>query len=123
MSSNRPAPAPPTEPDASLGPPTALSVAIAAVIYLVPGTVSPRGAVASGPRRARPLGGRVRRDSGWYAAMASEGCSYVGGRRSTVALFPARPVAMRALAATARDTAAAVFGKPSVGAPPGVVRR
>ncbi|HWI02698.1 MAG TPA: hypothetical protein VNT52_02565, partial [Acidimicrobiales bacterium] len=109
MLSNRPAPAraPDPGPAASAGGPrawqaAAVFVAIAAVLYLVMGVVAPRLPEASGLRLAPAftgpewLAGWAQWDSGWYHRIASEGYSYVAGQQSTVAFFPAYPLAVRA---------------------------
>jgi hypothetical protein len=46
----------------------------------------------------RWLQGWVQWDSGWYAAIAEGGYGYIPGRQSTIAFFPAYPLAMRAVA-------------------------
>ena len=46
----------------------------------------------------RWLQGWAQWDSGWYMAIASGGYGYVPGRQSTIAFFPAYPLAMRAVA-------------------------
>jgi Gpi18-like mannosyltransferase len=108
MLSNRPAPAPLAVTGTSLGarvPPIWRSVvafvSVAAVLYLVMGAVAPHLPEASGPRLAPPftgpawLEGWAQWDSGWYERIASEGYSFVAGRQSTVAFFPAYPLTMR----------------------------
>ncbi|HEV3498187.1 MAG TPA: hypothetical protein VHA34_17755, partial [Actinomycetes bacterium] len=75
---------------------------VAAVLYVVMGAVSPRLPQATGPRLAPPftgpswLAGWAQWDSGWYHRIATEGYSYVEGRQSTVAFFPAYPLVVRA---------------------------
>ena len=46
----------------------------------------------------RWLQGWAQWDSGWYFAIATGGYGYVPGRQSTIAFFPAYPLAMRAVA-------------------------
>ena len=46
----------------------------------------------------RWLQGWVQWDSGWYAAIADGGYGYIPGRQSTIAFFPAYPLAMRLVA-------------------------
>ena len=43
------------------------------------------------------LDGWVRYDGGWYTYIADQGYTYFPGRQSSVAFFPAYPMAMRAL--------------------------
>ncbi len=109
MLSNRPAPArlsPPGAP-AEAGQPRAWQAAaaflgIATVLFIVMGAVSPHLPEASGPHLAPPftgpswLAGWAQWDSGWYHEIASKGYSYVAGRQSSVAFFPAYPLAVRA---------------------------
>jgi hypothetical protein len=117
MLSNRPAPAPLAATGPSLGarvPPIWQSVAaflaVAAVLYLVMGAVVPHLPEASGPRLAPPftgpswLEGWAQWDSGWYERIASEGYSFVAGRQSSVAFFPAYPLAVRAVDWMVGDT-------------------
>ncbi|MDQ3896698.1 MAG: hypothetical protein M3326_05510, partial [Actinomycetota bacterium] len=117
MLSNRPAHAPLTASGRSVAgplprmwPSVAMFLGVAAVLYLVMGAVSPHLPEPSGLRLAPPftgpswLRGWAQWDSGWYQRIASEGYSWVRGRQSTVAFFPAYPIAMRAVAATVRDT-------------------
>lgn len=85
-------------------------VAVAAVLYLVMGAVAPHLPDASGPRLAPPftgpswLEGWAQWDSGWYERIASEGYSFVAGRQSSVAFFPAYPLTMRAVGWLVGDT-------------------
>ena len=51
----------------------------------------------------RWLQGWVQWDSGWYAAIAEGGYGYIPGRQSTIAFFPAYPLAMRAVALVTRN--------------------
>jgi hypothetical protein len=75
---------------------------VAAVLYLVMATVAPLLPEASGLRLAPPftgpdwLAGWAQWDSGWYRQIAVDGYSYVVGQQSTVAFFPAYPLAVRA---------------------------
>jgi Gpi18-like mannosyltransferase len=50
------------------------------------------------------LAGWARWDAGWYREIAEYGYSLVPGRQSTVAFFPAYPLAMRALGALLGNT-------------------
>jgi hypothetical protein len=83
---------------------------VAAVLFLVMGAVAPHLPEASGPRLAPPftgpswLAGWAQWDSGWYHEIASEGYSFVAGQQSTVAFFPAYPVAVGAVDAAVGDT-------------------
>jgi hypothetical protein len=87
----------------------ALFVAIAAVLFVVMGVVAPRLPEASGfrltPAFTGPdwLAGWAQWDSGWYHRIAAEGYSYVAGRQSTVAFFPAYPLVVRAAGAVVDD--------------------
>jgi Gpi18-like mannosyltransferase len=78
-----------------------LFLGVAAVLYLVMGVVAPRLPEAPGLRLAPPftgpgwLAGWAQWDSGWYRQIAMEGYSYVVGRQSTVAFFPAYPLVVR----------------------------
>ncbi len=116
MLSNRPAPArtlPSGGPSpAGLGPvwpAVAAFAGVAAVLFLVMGAVAPHLPRASGPHLAPPftgpswLAGWAQWDSGWYHEIASKGYSYVAGRQSTVAFFPAYPLVMRAVAPVVGD--------------------
>jgi hypothetical protein len=112
MLSNRPAPARPAVPPqaaAETGAPevwraVGAFLAVAVVLYLVMGLVAPRLPAASGPHLAPPFSGHrwlkgwAQWDSGWYWSIASHGYSWVRGRQSTVAFFPAYPLAVRAVA-------------------------
>ena len=51
----------------------------------------------------RWLHGWAQWDSGWYAAIAQGGYGYVPGHQSTIAFFPAYPMAMRAVAVVTRN--------------------
>ena len=117
MLSNRPAPdrlkttgagSPPEAP--RLWGAVALFLGVAAVLFLVMGAVAPHLPEASGPRLAPPftgpewLAGWAQWDSGWYFRIASEGYSYVVGAQSSVAFFPAYPLAVRTLAVVVEDT-------------------
>ena len=108
MLSNRPAPArPPASATApaerpGLWPAVGAFAAVAVVLYVVMAAVAPHLPEASGPRLAPPfrgpswLAGWAQWDSGWYHRIATEGYSYVVGRQSTVAFFPAYPLVVRA---------------------------
>ena len=109
MLSNRPAPAPLAVTGTVSGTrvpaiwrSVAAFLAVAAVLYLVMGAVAPHLPEASGPRLAPPftgpswLEGWAQWDSGWYERIASEGYSFTAGRQSSVAFFPAYPLAMLA---------------------------
>jgi hypothetical protein len=48
-------------------------------------------------------------DSGWYAAIARGGYGYIKGKQSTIAFFPAYPLAMRAVTAVVGNAYAAGF--------------
>ena len=50
------------------------------------------------------LEGWVHWDAGWYHSIAAKGYSYVPGRQSAVAFFPAYPLAMRAGRAVVGDS-------------------
>ena len=50
------------------------------------------------------LEGWVHWDAGWYHSIAEEGYTYVSGRQSAVAFFPAYPLAMRAGRAVVGDS-------------------
>jgi Gpi18-like mannosyltransferase len=50
------------------------------------------------------LEGWVHWDAGWYHSIAEKGYSYVPGRQSAVAFFPAYPLAMRAGRAVVGDS-------------------
>ncbi|HEV2759203.1 MAG TPA: hypothetical protein VGV86_06495 [Acidimicrobiales bacterium] len=110
MLSNRPAPAPllppgAPRPEATLRPwhAVGLFLGVAAVLFLVMSVVAPRLPEASGPHLAPPftgpswLTGWAQWDSGWYREIAANGYSYVVGQQSTVAFFPAYPLAVRAV--------------------------
>ncbi len=47
----------------------------------------------------RWLHGWAQWDSGWYSAIAGGGYGYIPGRQSTIAFFPAYPLAIRYLSA------------------------
>lgn len=49
------------------------------------------------------LEGWMRWDGNWYQEIATNGYSYTPGRQSSVAFFPAYPLAMRAVGAVLRD--------------------
>jgi hypothetical protein len=51
----------------------------------------------------RWLHGWAQWDSGWYAAIAQGGYGYVPGHQSSIAFFPAYPLAMRAVAVVTRN--------------------
>ncbi|WP_257455318.1 mannosyltransferase family protein [Archangium lipolyticum] len=48
--------------------------------------------------------GWVRFDAGWYAEIATQGYGYTPGQQSSVAFFPAYPLAIRGLGALGVDT-------------------
>ena len=58
-------------------------------------------------------GGWVRFDGGWYTKIAAEGYSYLPGAQSTVAFFPAYPLAIRAVDAVV-SSATARFRLPEI---------
>lgn len=95
MLSNRPAP--------SRWEAVAVFLGTAAVLFVVMGAVSPRLPEASGLRLAPPftgpdwLAGWAQWDSGWYHRIVAEGYALVAGRQSSVAFFPAYPLAVRAV--------------------------
>jgi len=110
MLSNRPAPArfSPPEAPAQSGPPrawqaVALFLGVAAALFVVMGAVAPHLPEVSGAHLAPPftgptwLAGWAQWDSGWYHEIASKGYSYVAGRQSSVAFFPAYPLVVRML--------------------------
>lgn len=78
---------------------------IAAALYVVMAVAAPRLPAASGPHLAPPfagpswLSGWAQWDSGWYFRIATKGYSYVPGRQSSVAFFPAYPLVVAAVAA------------------------
>jgi len=80
-------------------------VAVAVVLYLVMGAVAPHLPSASGPHLAPPfsgpswLRGWAQWDSGWYFRIATDGYSYIPGRQSSIAFFPAYPATVAAVAA------------------------
>ncbi|HEX2119036.1 MAG TPA: hypothetical protein VHF91_07620 [Acidimicrobiales bacterium] len=88
----------------------ALFLGVAAVLFLVMGAVAPHLPEASGPRLAPAftgpewLAGWAQWDSGWYFRIASEGYSYAAGAQSSVAFFPAYPLAVRTVAVVVEDT-------------------
>ncbi len=109
MLSNRPAPArfSPSEAPAQAGPPgawqaVALFLGVAAALFAVMGAVAPHLPEVSGAHLAPPftgpswLAGWAQWDSGWYHEIATKGYSYVAGRQSSVAFFPAYPLVVRA---------------------------
>lgn len=83
--------------------------ALAVVLWVVVG-VSVAFLPWSGHARTHLFPGRpwlegwVHYDSGWYRRIANEGYSYVPGQQSTVAFFPAYPLAMRAVGAVLDST-------------------
>jgi len=110
MLSNRPAPARLSAPGAQApdaGPlgwqAAGLFVGVAALLFVVMGAVSPHLPEVSGPHLAPPftgpswLAGWAQWDSGWYHEIATKGYAYVAGRQSSVAFFPAYPLAVRAV--------------------------
>ncbi len=86
---------------AALGALLACTVAVAVSSYAFPEGHSP--ARASWPELPPPLGW-ARYDAGWYAHIATEGYSYTPGQQSSVAFFPAYPLAIRGLTALGLDT-------------------
>jgi hypothetical protein len=75
---------------------------IAAVLWVVSAVASiwlpdPGNQVIPPFRGWRWLQGWAQWDSGWYFAIATGGYGYVPGRQSTIAFFPAYPLAMRGL--------------------------
>ena len=110
MLSNRPAPAqvPPPVRSGPFGTPrawhaVAVFLGVAAVLFVVMATVAPRLPEASGlrltPAFTGPdwLAGWAQWDSGWYHRIASSGYSYAAGEQSTVAFFPAYPLAIQGM--------------------------
>ena len=78
-------------------------LAIAAVLWVVSAVASiwlpdPGNQVIPPFRGWRWLQGWAQWDSGWYFAIATGGYGYVPGRQSTIAFFPAYPLAMRGAA-------------------------
>ena len=78
-------------------------LAIAAVLWVVSAVASiwlpdPGNQVIPPFRGWRWLQGWAQWDSGWYFAIATGGYGYVPGRQSTIAFFPAYPLAMRSVA-------------------------
>lgn len=78
-------------------------LAVAGVLFLVQAVGSiwlpdPGNQVIPPFRGWRWLQGWAQWDSGWYVGIATEGYRYVPGRQSTIAFFPAYPLAMRAVA-------------------------
>lgn len=78
-------------------------LAIAGVLWVVSAVASiwlpdPGNQVIPPFRGWRWLQGWAQWDSGWYFAIATGGYGYVPGRQSTIAFFPAYPLAMRAVA-------------------------
>jgi hypothetical protein len=76
---------------------------IAAVLWVVSAVASiwlpdPGNQVIPPFRGWRWLQGWAQWDSGWYFAIATGGYGYIPGRQSTIAFFPAYPIAMRAAA-------------------------
>jgi hypothetical protein len=91
-----------------------LFLTIAAVLFGVSAVSSiwlpDRGSHVIPPFRGwRWLHGWAQWDSGWYAAIARGGYGYVEGKQSTVAFFPAYPLAVRAVAVIAGNAYAAGF--------------
>ena len=80
-----------------------LYLAVAAVLFAVSAVASiwlpePGKHVIPTFRGWRWLQGWAQWDSGWYFAIAEGGYVYTPGRQSTIAFFPAYPLAMRAVA-------------------------
>jgi len=78
-------------------------LALAAVLWVVSAIASiwlpdPGNQVIPPFRGWRWLQGWAQWDSGWYFAIATGGYGYVPGRHSTIAFFPAYPLAMRGVA-------------------------
>jgi hypothetical protein len=99
---------------AQAGPPrawhaVAIFFGLVAVLFVVMGAVAPHLPAPDGPRLAPPftgpswLAGWAQWDSGWYHEIATEGYSYVAGRQSSVAFFPAYPLVIRALGVLVDD--------------------
>src|SRR5947209_10799589 len=111
MLSNRPALSQPAAPGTPVDPelPHAwqalfLFLGFAAVLYLVMGLVAPHlpaGGHPVAPRFTGPswLRGWAQWDSGWYRSIVTNGYSYVRGRQSSIAFFPAYPLLVRPVAA------------------------
>ena len=83
-----------------------LSVALAAVVGLsatylprMPGHAPPAPDIRGGPF----IEGWVRWDAGWYVRIVRDGYAYLPGTQSSVAFFPAYPLAVRALARVLGD--------------------
>jgi hypothetical protein len=77
-------------------------LAVAGVLWVVSAVASiwlpdPGNQVIPPFRGWRWLQGWAQWDSGWYFAIATGGYGYVPGRQSTIAFFPAYPLAMRAV--------------------------
>jgi hypothetical protein len=82
---------------------------VAAVLFVVSAVASvwlpdPGNQVIPPFRGWRWLQGWAQWDSGWYTAIASGGYGYIPGRQSTIAFFPAYPLAMRAVAVVVGNT-------------------
>jgi hypothetical protein len=116
MASDRPAPALaplPAKAGMRPGPATwhavAAFLAVAAVLFVVMAALAPRLPEASGLRLAPAftgpdwLAGWAQWDSGWYHRIAADGYSYAAGQQSTVAFFPAYPLAVRAAGVVMAD--------------------
>lgn len=85
--------------------PVGLFLAVSAVLVVVvwqTGVQLPRWRGAGPPGRNIPGGrlteGWVRWDAGWYLLIAQKGYSYVPGSQSSVAFFPAYPLALKVVA-------------------------
>ena len=83
-----------------------LSVALAVVVGLStaylprhPGHAPPAADILGGPF----IEGWVRWDAGWYIRVVRDGYAYLPGTQSSVAFFPAYPLAVRALARVVGD--------------------
>jgi hypothetical protein len=77
-------------------------LAVAGVLWVVSAVASiwlpdPGNQVIPPFQGWRWLQGWAQWDSGWYFAIATGGYGYVPGRQSTIAFFPAYPLAMRAV--------------------------
>lgn len=78
----------------------AVSAALVVVVWAT-GQYLPRWSGAGPPDPAIPAGawleGWVRWDAGWYLAIANDGYFYLPGSQSSIAFFPAYPLALRAV--------------------------
>ncbi|MGI8983594.1 MAG: mannosyltransferase family protein [Acidimicrobiales bacterium] len=87
----------------------AVFLATAVVLFVVMGAVAPLLPEASGLRLTPPftgpewLAGWAQWDSGWYHRIVAQGYSSVAGQQSSVAFFPAYPLAVRAVGVVVDD--------------------